>query len=242
QRWNKHAHAEKKDGEREPFDTAEISCHFRLRGGIDRLEKSVCENSMINNRATKEPTETRRAVNLPAPFRSSGWPEKYEMLETQQRFRFAVTFLLFAKRAQGKTTMVPDDGSRAECDHAAGLLQTPAKVHVVTRCVIFRIEPPDIFESPPPKRHVTTRNVFGDGVGQQDVTRPTGRSGDTSLDPSFCRRRNIRTTHAPEVAVGECANQIIKPIDVGHTVRIGISEYFAACGGGAGVARNTQPA
>jgi hypothetical protein len=61
--------------------------------------------------------------------------------------------------------MVPDDGSRAECDHAAGLLQTPAKIHVVTRCVILRIEPTDIFESPPPKRHVTTRNVFGDGVG-----------------------------------------------------------------------------
>src|SRR6184192_986559 len=197
---------------------------------------------MINNRAAKEPTETRGAVNLSTPFRRPGWPEENEMFKTQKRFRFTVTFLLFAKCAQGKTTMVPDDGSRAESDHAPGLLQTPAKIDVVTRCVIFRIEPPDIFESPPPKRHVTTRNVFGDGVGQQDVTRPTGRSGDTSLDPSFCRRRNIRTTHAPEVAVGECANQIIKPIDVGHTVRIGISEYFAACGGGAGVARNTQPA
>ena len=61
--------------------------------------------------------------------------------------------------------MMPDDGSRAECDHAAGLLQTPAKIDVVTRLVILRIEPADIFESPPLKRHVTTRNVFGDGVG-----------------------------------------------------------------------------
>src|SRR5438132_228748 len=226
QRWNKHAHAEKKDGEREPFDTAEISCHFRLRSGIDRLEKSVCEHSMINNRATKEPTESRRAVNLPAPFRSSGWPEKYEMLETQQRFGFAITFLLFAKRAQGKTTMVPDDGGRAECDYAAGLLQPPAKIYVITRRVIFRIEPADIVESPPPKRHVTTRNVFG---------------GDTSLDPCFCRRRNIRTAHAREVAACQRADQIIKPIDVGHTVSIGVSEYFAACGSSAGVARNAQP-
>src|SRR6266446_6797927 len=74
------------------------------------------------------------------------------------------------------------------------------------------------------------------------MTRSTGRSGDTSLDPCFCRRRNIRTTYAREVAVGECANQIIEPIDIGHTVRIGVSEYFAACGGGAGVARDAQPA
>src|SRR5205823_4432647 len=242
QRWNKHARAEKKDGEREPFDTAEISCHFRLRGGIDRLEKSVCENSVINNRATKEPTETWRAVNLSAPFRSSSWPEKYEMLETQQRFGFAITFLLFAKPTQGKTTVVPDDGSRTECDYAPGLLQPPAKIYVITRRVIFRIETPDIFESPPPKRHVTTRNVFGDDIGQQDVTRPAGGSGDTSLDPCFCRRRNIWTTHAREVAAGQRADQIIKPIEVGHTVRIGVSEYFAACGGSAGVARNTQPA
>src|SRR5205085_6753927 len=45
QGWKKHADAEKKDGEREPFDTAEISRHFRLRGGINGLKESVCENS-----------------------------------------------------------------------------------------------------------------------------------------------------------------------------------------------------
>src|SRR5260370_12868547 len=98
---------------------------------------------MINNRPAKEPTKTRRAVNLPAPFRSSGWPEKYEMFEPQERFGFTVIFLLFAKRTQGKTTMVPDDGSRAECDHAAGLLHTPAKIHVISRRVIVRIDAPD---------------------------------------------------------------------------------------------------
>src|SRR6476619_4280015 len=103
---------------------------------------------MINNRAAKEPTETRRAVNLSTPFRRPGWPEENQMFKTQKRFGFTVTFLLFAKRAQGKTTMVPDDGRRAECDHAAALLQTPAKIHVVTRCVTIRIETTDNFESP----------------------------------------------------------------------------------------------
>ena len=61
--------------------------------------------------------------------------------------------------------MVPDNGSGAECDYSAGLLQAPAKIHVITRRVVFRIEPADIFESPPPKRHVTTWNVFCDNIG-----------------------------------------------------------------------------
>src|SRR5438045_5775382 len=136
QRWNKYTHAEKKDGEREPFDTAEISCHLRLRSGIDRLEESICENSVINNRTTKKPTETRRAVNLPAPFRCSGWPEKYEMLETQQRFGFAITFLLFVKRAQSKTTVAPDDGGGARCAAASALWRSPAKGYLMTHGVI----------------------------------------------------------------------------------------------------------
>src|SRR5947207_13360975 len=109
--------------------------------------------------------------------------------------------------------MVPDDGSGAECDHAAGLLQTPAKIHVITGRVIFRIEPTDIFESPPPKRHLTTRNVFGAGAGQEAVTRPTGRRGDTSLDPRFSATRNLRTTHAREVAVRVRSNEMIKRTD-----------------------------
>ena len=50
---------------------------------------------MVNNRAVQKPTETRRAVDLAAPFRSTGWAEKNQMLEAQKRFRFAVALLLF---------------------------------------------------------------------------------------------------------------------------------------------------
>ena len=42
--------AEKKDGKGEPFDAAQVRRHFRLRSGIDRLEKSFAENAMVNNR------------------------------------------------------------------------------------------------------------------------------------------------------------------------------------------------
>ena len=80
--WGKeHADAKKKNREREPFDAAEIGGDLRLRSGINGLEKSVCENSMINYRAIDEPAEARRAVNLSSPLRRSGWSEKNEMFE-----------------------------------------------------------------------------------------------------------------------------------------------------------------
>ena len=79
-----HADAKKKNREREPFDAAEIGGDLRLRSGINGLEKSVCENSMINYRAIDEPAEARRAVNLSSPLRRSGWSEKNEMFEAQE--------------------------------------------------------------------------------------------------------------------------------------------------------------
>src|SRR5207244_10728363 len=70
---NEDADAKKKDRECEPFDAAEIRGDIGLRSGINGLEKSVCENSVINYRAIDEPAEARRAVNLSAPLRRSCW-------------------------------------------------------------------------------------------------------------------------------------------------------------------------
>src|ERR1022692_3144969 len=103
----KNSQAEEKDRQREPFDAAEISGDFRDRCRINRLEKTFAKNPVINNRPIDEPNETRRAVNLPAPFRRASRPEENQMLETQKRFRFAVTFLLFKKSAQRETPVMP---------------------------------------------------------------------------------------------------------------------------------------
>src|SRR5438874_880279 len=73
-----------------------------LRRGVHRLEKSFAENTVINYRPIDKPTEARRTVNLPAPFRGPGWSEKNEMLKTKERFGLAVAFLLFQERAQRK--------------------------------------------------------------------------------------------------------------------------------------------
>ena len=95
----KDSETEKKEGEREPLDAAQIVGDFRLRRRIDRLEKAFAENPVINDRLVDEPTEARRAVDLSAPFRRPGRAEENKMLEAEHRFRFAVAFLLFAKCA-----------------------------------------------------------------------------------------------------------------------------------------------
>src|SRR6202040_2447809 len=177
QRRQKNSKTKKEKREREPFDAAEVSGQIRLRRGIHRLEKSFAENAMINNRAINKPAEPWRAVNLAAPFRSPGRTEKKQMFETEQRFGFAVTFLLFQKCAQSETAMMPDNGSGTKGDDESRLLETPAKIDIVAGFMVLGIETADLFERPTVKRHVTTGNVLGHGIGQQNVTRSTGRGG-----------------------------------------------------------------
>jgi hypothetical protein len=59
------------------------------------LKKSFAENSMIDHRPVNKPTEARRAIDLAAPLRSASRTKKNQMLESEQRFRFAVAILLF---------------------------------------------------------------------------------------------------------------------------------------------------
>src|SRR5713101_536427 len=99
---------------------------------------------MINDRAIDEPTESRRAVNLTAPFRGPGRAEENEVFETKKRFGFTVTFLLFQKGAEREAAMVPNNRSGTESDDAARLLQAPAKIDVVAGFVILGVETADL--------------------------------------------------------------------------------------------------
>ena len=120
------------------------------------------------------------------------------MLEAQHRFGFAIAFLLFAKSAQGEAAIMPDDRGRAKRDDVACLLQAPAEIDVVAGLAIFGIEPADAFKGPAIKGHVTTGNVLGHRVGEQNVARSAGRRRDAGLDPVLRRRRNIRPADSGE--------------------------------------------
>src|SRR4029453_5035568 len=123
--------------------------------------------------------------------------------------------------------MVPDDRGGAERNHITGLLEPPAKIDVISRLMIFRIETADALKRPSMKRHVTARNVFGNGIGEQNVTGTAWRRRDTGLNPVLGRRRHVRTAYSGIAAAQESGDQIIEPIDVCHAVRIGISKHFA---------------
>ena len=135
---------------------------------------------------------------------------------------------------------MPDDRGRAKGDDVAFLLQTPAKIHVVAGFAILNVEAADGVESPTIKGHVTTRDVLRHRVGQKNMARAARRGGDAGLHPIFRRRRNIRTAHAGVIAAHERADQIIKPVRVGHAVGVGVGKHFALGRGRAGIARVAQ--
>src|SRR5438105_12009964 len=76
--------AKEEKGQGEPFNTAKISCDVRLGRWINRLEKAVGENAVIDNGSSNEPTETRSAVDLSTPLGGSGWSEKDQVFESQE--------------------------------------------------------------------------------------------------------------------------------------------------------------
>src|SRR4029450_6472523 len=125
------------------------------------------------------------------------------MFETEQRFRFAIAVLLFQKSSQRKTAMVPDDRGRTERNHTTRLLKPPAKIDVIPGLMIFRIEAADALKRPPLERHVTTGNVFGNRVGQQNVAGTARSRCDTGLNPMVCRWRGGRAAHSRSAAAPE---------------------------------------
>ena len=102
--------------------------------------------------------------------------------------------------------MMPNNRGRTESDNAARLLQAPAKIDIVASLVIFRIKTADLFEGPSIKRHVTTRDMLGHGIGQQNVARPTGRGGHARLNRVLRRRTHIGSANAGVIAAQKRAD------------------------------------
>ena len=142
---------------------------------------------------------------------------------------------------KSKTPVVPHDGSRTESDDPSSLLDSPAKIDVVSGLAIFGIEAARAFERPPVKSHITTGNVLGDCVRKQNMTWTARRRRNARLNPILCWRGDVRSANSGVIAAYECADQIIQPIHVCHAVRIGVGQHFALGTGGPGVASVAQP-
>src|ERR1700688_2776079 len=109
------------------------------------------------------------------------------MFEAQQRLRFTVAILLFQESGESKTPIVPHDCSWTESDDPSSLLDSPAKIDVITCLAIFGIEAAGGFKGAPVKSHVTARNVLGDCVSKQNMTWTARRRSNARLNPILCR-------------------------------------------------------
>ena len=178
---------------------------------------------MINNRLVDEPGEAWCTVDLAFPLGCAGGAEEDKVLEAQHGLRLAVAFLLFAEGLQSEAPIVPNDRGRAEGDHAAALLQTPAEVHIITRLAVFRIEATHLIKCPAVECHVAAGNVLRHDIGEQYMARPSGSCSHTGLHPVFRRWRNVWSAHSGEVSAQECANKIVKPVWVCHAVAVRVN-------------------
>ena len=61
---------------------------------------------------------------------------------------------------------MPNDCGWIESDYPAGLLNTPAKIDIVSSLAVFGIEATHGVERPAIKRHVTTGYMLGDCIGK----------------------------------------------------------------------------
>src|SRR4051794_28207968 len=95
---------------------------------------------------------------------------------------------------------MPHDRRRAERNGVARLLDAPAKIDVVARLMVFRIEPADVFKRPAIPGHVTAGDMLGYSVGEKHMARPPGCRRDTGLDPVLRRGRNVWSPYPGVIA------------------------------------------
>src|SRR5262245_8337689 len=145
---------ENKQGQRHPFDTAQIGGKVRLRSRVNGLKESLAENPMIDDRPIHEPSKTRRTIDLAFPLRGAGRAKENKMPETEERFGFSIPLLLLSESGQREAPVVPDNSRRTKADDLALLLQTPAKIHIIASLAVLRIKSTDFLERPLVKSHV----------------------------------------------------------------------------------------
>src|SRR5207302_5965787 len=158
----------------------------------------------------------------------------------QQRFRLSVPNLLLPVRPKVAATMVPDDRRGGIADDLASVPEPPADVDVVPRGPESGVEPPDGFESAFPERHVASRNMLRNPIGNQDRVRPAGRVRDRVGPPSVIRWSEVRAADRGVVAFHEGKGEEPQPMRV--RVRVVVDEGHDLSRGRCdpGVARATE--
>ena len=140
-----------------------------------------------------------------------------------ERFGFAVTTLLCAVSRHRISAEVPNNGSGAETDRVAGVLETPADVDIVAGGAIDGVKSAKLKQHVAPERHVAARDVLGDLVADQHMGRTTGGDRDGGGDQIVLGRREIRPAAGNQIARFHPGDEVGQPVGVGDTVAVGVS-------------------
>ena len=123
---------------------------------------------------------------------------------------------------------MPDGCGRTEPERAAGRLQPPADVDVVTCDAETLVEAVDIEQRFAPERHVAAGDVLRLVIGEEHMRRPTRRSRDCSGDERR-RRRQVRPADAGVLAREQCLDDEAKPVHVRASVVVEIRDDLSCC-------------
>src|SRR5262249_18012263 len=154
----------------------------------------------------------------------------------------AVADLLSPIRSDRIAMVMPDERRGAESQMPAALLQSPADVHVVAGLGVSRIEAAHLFERPPAKGHIASRNVLGDRIVEGPVPRASGPRREPWPDPTAAFRRDVGPAPPNRVGRQERLNEICQPVRVDARIGVGVSDDLARRGAPPKVTRGAQTA
>ena len=214
----------------------------RIAGSVEGLERRGAPDALVHATAHRREIERDAfAVEASAPAQLPDRTVSGRPLVFQQGLGLPVADLLLPELSDRFPAVMPDDGGRRVPDESPAVAEPPAHIDVVAGGSEYPVETADRFECLLPERHVASRDVLRDRVGQQDRIRTAGRVRDGIRDPTVVRRREIRSPHADVLPFHEREREESQPVNL--RVRVVIDERDDLPGGdlGAEVARGAQP-
>src|SRR5207253_1758454 len=208
---------------------------------VQRLERRRAPDTLVHASAERrEITRHAPTIDAAEPAQPAEGVVSRRPLFLQQRFRLSVPNLLLPVRSKVATTMVPDDRRGGIANDLASVPKPPTDVDIVSRGPEASVEPPDGFEGAFPERHVASRYVLGDPIGNQDRVRPAGRVRDRIGPPSVIRWSEVRAADRGVVAFHEGKGEEPQPVRVRVRVVVDEGHNLSRGRGDPGVARPTE--
>src|SRR6266853_5411920 len=135
-------------------------------------------------------------VDAPSPSRRAHHGEAIGMPRLNKRLARAIAELLSQVRADRRPRVMPYQSGRVERDLPIAIQHAPAKVDIVARDRVDRVETAQLLQCLSGEGHVTAGHMFRPVIGQEDVDRPA-RRGDNLTRPRRVRYGTfIRTAYA----------------------------------------------